>query len=162
MGYNRQLKWALSPSNTTSSCDNHTSSDLFLDQLGSLMILTFSYFFSLPSLSLMMSLHPGSWLRFAATLAAVFTFFTVFLLKVSTCVRSVFQYNHHSLLPANKIQYNRCEVESMKASLLGCGPEQQASRKDEMGTEEKCMYEYNLTLSFEATMGRSVLTMQTL
>ena len=45
----------------------------------------------------------------------------------------------------------------MKASLLGCGPEQQAGRKDEMGTEEKCMYEYNLTLSFEATMGRSVL-----
>ena len=102
-------------------------------------------------------MHPGSWLRFAAILAAVFTFFTVFLLKVNTCVRSVAQYNHHSLFPANKIQYNRCEVESMKASLLGCGPEQQAGRKDEMGTEEKCMYEYNLTLSFEATMGRSVL-----
>jgi len=84
-----------------------------------------------------MSMHPGSWLRFAAILAAVFTFFTVFLLKVNTCVR--------------------CEVESMKASLLGCGPEQQAGRKDEMGTEEKCMYEYNLTLSFEATMGRTVM-----
>ena len=103
-------------------------------------------------------MHPGSWLRFAAILAAVFTFFTVFLLKVNTCVRSV----AHSLFAASTIQYNRCEVESMKASLLGCGPEQQASKKDEMGTEEKCMYEYNLTLSFEATMGRSVLTMQTL
>lgn len=44
----------------------------------------------------------------------------------------------------------------MKASLLGCGQEQQASKKDDMGTEEKCMYEYNLTLSFEETMGRSV------
>ena len=50
----------------------------------------------------------------------------------------------------------------MKASLLGCGPEQQAGRKDEMGTEEKCMYEYNLTLSFEATMGRSVLNLSQL
>ena len=47
----------------------------------------------------------------------------------------------------------------MKASLLGCGPEQHAERKDKMGTEEKCMYEYNLTLSFEATMGRSVHTL---
>ena len=102
-----------------------------------------------------MSMHPGSWLRFAVILAAVFTFFTVFLLKVNTCVRSV----PHSLFTASTIKYNRCEVESMKASLLGCGPEQQSGRKDEMGTEEKCMYEYNLTLSFEATMGRSVHTL---
>ena len=42
---------------------------------------------------------------------------------------------------------------SVKLALL------QAARKDEMGTEEKCMYEYNLTLSFEATMGRSVHTL---
>ena len=56
---------------------------------------------------------------------------------------------------SNMLQYNRCEFESMKAS---CGPEQQASKKDAMGTEEKCMYEYNLTLSFKATMGRSVHT----
>ena len=57
---------------------------------------------------------------------------------------------------SNMLQSNRCEFESMKAS---CGPEQQASKKDDMGTEEKCMYEYNLTLSFEATMGRSVYTL---
>ena len=58
------------------------------------------------------------------------------------------------LLPANSV--NRCEVENMKASLLGCGEEKQGGgRGGEMGaTEEKCLFEYNLTLSFEETMGR--------
>ena len=44
----------------------------------------------------------------------------------------------------------------MKASLLGCGEEKQGGgRGGELGaTEEKCLYEYNLTLSFEKTMGR--------
>jgi len=80
---------------------------------------------------------PGSWLRFAAILAAVFTFFTVLLLKVNTSIRF--------------------EVESMKASLLGCGEMKEAG-EGEMGTvEERCLYEYNLTLSFEKTMGRTVM-----
>ena len=59
--------------------------------------------------------------------------------------------------------FNRCEVENM--SLLGCGEERQGSGKKrqggggvEMSTEEKCLYEYNLTLSFEETMGRWGLT----
>ena len=52
---------------------------------------------------------------------------------------------------------NRCEVENMKASLLGCGEEKQGGGK--LGsTEEKCLYEFNLTLSFQETMGRSALT----
>ena len=44
----------------------------------------------------------------------------------------------------------------MKASLLGCGEEKQGGgRGGELGAmEEKCLYEYNLTLSFEETMGR--------
>ena len=55
---------------------------------------------------------------------------------------------------------SRCEVENMKASLLGCGEEKQGGgRGGELGaTEEKCLYEYNLTLSFEETMGRWGLT----
>ena len=62
------------------------------------------------------------------------------------------------LLPANSV--SRCEVENMKASLLGCGEEKQDGRREgELGaTEEKCLYEYNLTLSFEETMGRWGLT----
>ena len=63
------------------------------------------------------------------------------------------------LFPANTI--NRCEVENMKASFLGCGEERQGGGRmeGEMGTtEEKCLYEYNLTLSFEETMGRWGLT----
>ena len=45
----------------------------------------------------------------------------------------------------------------MKASLLGCGEEKRGG--GELGsTEEKCLYEFNLTLSFEETMGRSALT----
>ena len=52
--------------------------------------------------------------------------------------------------------YNRCEVENMKASLLGCGEGGHEGGGGEMSTEEKCLYEYNLTLSFEPTMGRFV------
>ena len=49
----------------------------------------------------------------------------------------------------------RCEVEIFKDSLLGSGGEQ-AGRENKMGTEEKCLQEYNLTLTFEETMGRWV------
>ena len=49
----------------------------------------------------------------------------------------------------------RCEVEIFKDSLLGSGGEQ-AGREKAMGTEEKCLHEYNLTLTFEETMGRWV------
>ena len=43
-------------------------------------------------------------------------------------------------------------------SLLGCGEEKQGGGGEEMSTEEKCLYEYNLTVSFEETMGRWCLT----
>ena len=46
----------------------------------------------------------------------------------------------------------RCKVDS----LLGSGGER-SGRKKAMGTEEKCLHEYNLTLIFEETMGRWVL-----
>ena len=46
----------------------------------------------------------------------------------------------------------RCKVDS----LLGSGGER-SGRKKAMGTEEKCLHEYNLTLTFEETMGRWVL-----
>ena len=45
----------------------------------------------------------------------------------------------------------RCKVDS----LLGSGGEQ-AWRENKIGTEEKCLHEYNLTLTFEETMGRWV------
>ena len=58
----------------------------------------FRSIFSLPpSLTLTMSkgsilyvkgsMFPGSWLKFAAVLAATFTFLSILLLKLNTCVR---------------------------------------------------------------------------
>ena len=49
----------------------------------------------------------------------------------------------------------RCEVEIFKDSLLGSGGERDG-RENKRGTEEKCLHEYNLTLTFEETMGRWV------
>ena len=49
----------------------------------------------------------------------------------------------------------RCEVEIFKDSLLGSGGERDGW-ENKMGTEEKCLHEYNLTLTFEDTMGRLV------
>ena len=50
---------------------------------------------------------------------------------------------------------NRSEVERLRGSLLGCADSKSSGgEEEEMTTEEKCVYEYNLTLSFESTMGR--------
>ena len=53
------------------------------------------------------------------------------------------------------------EVERLRLSLLGCAdskhkdPEEaEMGEKEEMGVGEECVYQYNLTLSFESTMGR--------
>ena len=56
------------------------------------------------------------------------------------------------------------EVERLRLSLLGCAdskdkdPEEaemgEKEEKVERGVEEECVYQYNLTLSFESTMGR--------
>ena len=94
MGYNRQLKRVLPPSSTTSVVIIiHCLTFFWTIWAGVINNLDIFIFFSLPSLSLRMSMHPGSWLRFTAILAAVFTFFTVVLLQVNTCVRSVAQFN---------------------------------------------------------------------
>ena len=44
----------------------------------------------------------------------------------------------------------------MRGSLLGCADTKNTGGEEEkeMTTAEKCGYEYNLTLSFESTMGR--------
>ena len=42
--------------------------------------------------------------------------------------------------------------------MLWGGGEERQGGGEEMSTEEKCLYEYNLTLSFEETMGRWGLT----
>ena len=46
----------------------------------------------------------------------------------------------------------------MRGSLLGCDDSKSSGEDgevvEEMATGEKCVYEYNLTLSFESTMGR--------
>ena len=87
------------------------------------------------------SLLPGSWVKVAVIIAAVFILSTIWLLQLNTSVRLV------AILPSHLIHLplNRSEVERMRGSLLGC---------EEMTPEEKCVYEYNLTLSFESTMGR--------
>ena len=53
------------------------------------------------------------------------------------------------------------EVERLRLSLLGCADskdkdpgEVEKEEKVERGVEEECVYQYNLTLSFESTMGR--------
>jgi len=86
------------------------------------------------------SLLPGSWVKVAVVIAAVFIISTIWLLQLDTSVRT--------------------EVERLRGSLLGCGESKAKSeeKEDEMrSVEEKCVYEYNLTLSFESTMGRTVM-----
>jgi len=82
------------------------------------------------------SLLPGSWVKVAVIIAAVFILSTIWLLQLNTSVRS--------------------EVERMRGSLLGCADSKSSAGggEEEMTPEEKCVYEYNLTLSFESTMGR--------
>ena len=54
------------------------------------------------------------------------------------------------------------EVERLRLSLLGCadskdkdpGEVEKEEGKVERGVGEECVYQYNLTLSFESTMGR--------
>ena len=54
----------------------------------------------------------------------------------------------------------------MRGSLLGCGDRKSSGSEEEVEAEvstgEKCVYEYNLTLSFESTMGRSFLRLPVL
>ena len=59
---------------------------------------------------------------------------------------------------------NRSEVESVEESLLGWKGGEEAERDphprmDQGG--ERCLYEYNLTLTFEPTMGRSPFSFST-
>jgi len=83
------------------------------------------------------SLLPGSWVKVAVIIATVFILSTVWLLQLNTSVRS--------------------EVERLRGSLLGCGDRKSSGSEEEVSTGEKCVYEYNLTLSFESTMGRTVM-----
>ena len=51
------------------------------------------------------------------------------------------------------------EVERLRLSLLGCADSKdkdpgEKEEKVERGVGEECVYQYNLTLSFESTMGR--------
>ena len=109
------------------------------------------------------SILVGSWVRVAVTVAMVFVISTILLLQVNTVIVRWVEY---LLLfchcPMYVIEYcigtvqlvsllsNRSEVESAGESLLEWkGGEVKA---DEGG--ERCLYEYNLTLTFEPTMGR--------
>jgi len=85
------------------------------------------------------SLLPGSWVKVAVIIAALFILSTIWLLQLNTSVRS--------------------EVERLRGSLLGCADTKNTGGEEEkeMTTAEKCGYEYNLTLSFESTMGRTVM-----
>ena len=50
------------------------------------------------------------------------------------------------------------EVERLRLSLLGCADSKDKDPGEgemgERGVGEECVYQYNLTLSFESTMGR--------
>ena len=98
------------------------------------------------------SLLPGSWVKVAVIIAAVFILSAIWLLQLDTSVRSV------ASLPLDLIQLplNRSEVDRLRGSLLGCVDSKSSAGggEEEMTPEEKCVYEYNLTLSFESTMGR--------
>jgi len=73
---------------------------------------------------------PSSWMRLALLLAMVFVMALVFMLHLNTTIRE--------------------EVDGVRSSLLEC-------KEEAMGVREKCLYEYNLTLSFTSTMGRTVM-----
>ena len=70
---------------------------------------------------------PSSWVRLTVLLAMVFLMALVFMLHLNTSIRE--------------------EVDRLRSGLLGC-------KEEAMDVGEKCMYEYNLTLSFTSTMGR--------
>ena len=100
-----------------------------------------------------MFLLPGSsWLRLAIALAAVIIISTLLLQQLNTSVRFLDQKRKMSS------QYStiRSEVEMLEQSLLDCTASKSSSGKEvaTMSSAEKCMYEYELTLSFQATMGR--------
>ena len=53
------------------------------------------------------------------------------------------------------ISITRSEVEVLEERLLDCTSSKSSGKEvAELGSAEKCMYEYELTLSFQATMGR--------
>ena len=99
-----------------------------------------------------MFLLPGSsWLRLAIALAAVIIISTLLLQQLNTSVRLLDQQRKMSS------QYStiRSEVEMLEQSLLDCTASKSSKKEvTTMSSAEKCMYEYELTLSFQATMGR--------
>ena len=99
-----------------------------------------------------MFLLPGSsWLRLAIALAAVIIISTLLLQQLNISVRFLDQQRKMSS------QYStiRSEVEMLEQSLLDCTASKSSMKEvATMSSAEKCMYEYELTLSFQATMGR--------
>ena len=60
------------------------------------------------------------------------------------------------------------EVERLRLSLLRCADreavalgEGEVEKQEERGLAEQCVYQYNLTLSFETTMGRYLFRIKT-
>ena len=74
-----------------------------------------------------MTYLPWSWARLAVLLSLLILVLTLSMMHLNSNMRE--------------------EVGKIKGSLLGCA-------KEVMDTEQKCLYEYNLTLSFTPTMGR--------
>jgi len=80
----------------------------------------------------------SSWLRLAIVLAAVVLLSILCLQQLNVSIRS--------------------EVEVLEERLLDCTSSKSSGKEvAELGSAEKCMYEYELTLSFQATMGRTVM-----
>ena len=101
-----------------------------------------------------MFLLPGSsWLRLAIALAAVIIISTLLLQQLNISVRFLDQ--QRKMLSQSQYSTIRSEVEMLEQSLLDCTASK-SSKKEvaTMSSAEKCMYEYELTLSFQATMGR--------
>jgi len=90
-------------------------------------------------------LPPGSWGKIVPIIAAVFIISSVWLLQLNRSVHSEVERLRLSLL--------RC-ADSKKREAVGEG---EVEKQEERGLAEQCVYQYNLTLSFETTMGRTVM-----
>ena len=98
----------------------------------------------------------SSWLRLVVIFAAVALLSFLSFQRLNASVRSGHDYDvYQHVFPEKLCSPKTAPIIRLEDSLPNCTSSKRF-REDvtELSLAEKCMYEYNLTLSFEPTMGR--------